>query len=180
MKLTYDLIKEKIDKAVDIIKDIYPSFQYKGFTKVRISKARSKWGSVKYNRITGDFALTISNVFEDIQNDDKANEKLLNTVVHELIHTIPGCMNHGPNFKYYAALVNNKYPKLNIQRCTSMGQFGIQKTKKEPLYIATCSKCRRNWKYYRKPKLFDYISKCKCPYCTTYTLFFSTIKGIAI
>lgn len=180
MKITYVLIKQNINEGIRILKEVYPSFQYKGFTKIRISKARSKWGSVKYNRVMGTFELTISNVFEDIKNDREASEKLLSTVIHELIHTIPGCMNHGFNFKYYAALVNKKYPKLNIQRCTSMSQFGIQKAKKEPLYVVVCNNCKRKWNYYRRSKIFDCISRCKCPYCTTYTLVFSKIKDIAI
>lgn len=177
MKVTYKLVNEAVNKAVNIISDVYPSFQYKEFTKIRISKARSKWGSVKINLRTKEYELTISNVFEEISDDKKANEKLLGTVIHELIHTIPGCMNHGNNFKYYAGLVNRKYPFLHIQRCTSMQEYGIQRQKKVPTYVASCSICKHVWNYYRRPKLIDCISYCDCPYCKTKTLYFSRIQG---
>ena len=32
-----------------------------------------------------------------------------NTIIHELIHCIPYCNNHGIEFKKYAKLINNKY-----------------------------------------------------------------------
>ena len=31
------------------------------------------------------------------------------TIAHELIHTCPGCMNHGEKFRYYADIMNRKY-----------------------------------------------------------------------
>ena len=30
-------------------------------------------------------------------------------MMHELIHSITGCMNHGPNFQYVVNLVNSKF-----------------------------------------------------------------------
>lgn len=37
------------------------------------------------------------------------NEDIIkNTIIHELIHCIPDCNNHGSEFKYYAKLVNEK------------------------------------------------------------------------
>lgn len=180
MKVTYALINQVVGESVQILKEVYPSFQYKGFTKVRISKARSKWGSVKKNCSTGDFALTISNCFEEIPDEKRARTKLLSTVTHELIHTIPGCMNHGSNFKYYAALVNRKYPALQIQRCTSMESLGIQKNTKNYPYIAKCNICNKEWKWTRKPRIFNYISACECPYCKVKSLAFTKISGITI
>lgn len=180
MKVTYAIINQAVNAGVQILKEVYPSFQYKGFVKVRISKARSKWGSVKLDYHTGDFSLTISDCFEEIPDENKARIRLLSTVVHELIHTIPGCMNHGSNFKYYAALVNRKYPALKIQRCTSMKEVGVCANTKPARYIAKCSCCGKEWKYSRRPKIISCIDQCKCPYCSTKTLFFSKIDGIAI
>lgn len=172
MELTYSLLNDVINKGVEVLKDVYPSFQYKGFVKVRIGKSRTTWGFVK--RVNKDaYELTISNCVEDILDEQKAKNKLLSTVVHELIHTIPGCMNHGKLFKEYAARVNSKYPFLSIQRCTSMASYGVQKPVKKYSYIAKCSICNREWKYVRKPRIYNYISLCKCPYCKTSTLFFT-------
>ena len=38
------------------------------------------------------------------------NEKIKNTIIHELIHCLPECNNHGTEFKKYAKIVNeNEY-----------------------------------------------------------------------
>lgn len=178
MKVTFNLIEETVDKGVSILKEVYPSFNYKGFSRVRISKARSKWGSVRYNRNFDIYELTISNVFEEIPDEDKAKNRILSTVIHELIHTIPGCMNHGYNFKYYASLVNRKYPSLQIQRCTSMEECGVQKKKKDFTYIIKCNFCGHEFKYRRKPQVLGYLNCCRCPYCRTYKLSVIRAKGI--
>ena len=44
------------------------------------------------------------------------DEKIIkNTIIHELIHCLPGCDNHGKQFKMYANLINDTL-KYNISR----------------------------------------------------------------
>ena len=178
MKVTYDLIDNTLQEGVSILSEVYPSFRYKGFTKVKIGKSRTSWGSVRVHTGDDSWELHISNCFEDIQDERRARNRLLSTIVHELIHTIPGCLNHGSNFKYYASLVNRRYPNLKIQRCTSMKEFGIQDRK--PSYILKCSGCGKTWNYSRKPKIFDYITRYSCPYCHNAALHFTRIQNIDI
>lgn len=40
--------------------------------------------------------------------DEVSHEALMNTMLHELIHTCKGCMNHGELFKRYAARLNKE------------------------------------------------------------------------
>lgn len=178
MKITYTLINQIVSEGVQILKEVYPSFQYRGFTKVRISRARSKWGSVKYNSLFDAFELTISDVFEEIKDEKKAKNRLLSTVIHELIHTIPGCMNHGSNFKYYAVLVNREYSFLHVQRCTSMEEYGVER-KKNPKYTVRCADCSREWKFMRRTSTIDRLQKCYCPYCKTFNLYIANTNHTA-
>ena len=64
------------------------------------------------------------------------------TIAHELIHTCPGCMDHGDGFRYYASKMNNAYG-YNISRTNSAEEMGVQKTEiqKTAKYILKCSKC---------------------------------------
>lgn len=176
MKITYNLINKYIQKGAEILSEVCPIFIYQGFTRVRIGRSRTSWGSIKKNTRTGACELTISNCFEAIPDEGKAQIRLLSTITHELIHTIPGCMNHGSSFKYYAALVNERYPELDIQRTHSMTEFGIKE--KEPTYIVQCGVCHRQWSYHRKPRCYEHLERYVCPICNLSTLFFSKIPNV--
>lgn len=79
-----------------------------------------------------------------------SKQAIIDTVMHETIHTVKGCMNHGKNFKAVAALVNDFYG-YNIQRCTSAAEKGLQDIKKRtPIkYTIKCQSCGGEC-YYRK------------------------------
>ena len=95
MELTIGMIEQNIDKAIDIIKEVYPQFNYLGFSKIKISRSRTTHACVTFNRRTNTFEeLTVSNIFNEFKDDNIAKEKLLVTLVHELLHTIPGCQDH--------------------------------------------------------------------------------------
>lgn len=46
------------------------------------------------------------------------------TLAHELIHTCPGCQNHGPLFQQYAAVMNRQYG-YHIQRTNTPEELGL-------------------------------------------------------
>lgn len=90
-----------------------------------------------------------------------------NTIIHELIHCIPNCNNHGKEFKKYANYINNKlgynikttgnkkedYEKSNIQ-------YKEETTYK---YKIQCQKCKQI--YYRKRKCTNFTQKYRCGKC---------------
>ena len=95
------------------------------------------------------------------------NFEIEKTMVHELIHTIPGCNNHGPNFKRYAGLINRHYPEYNVSTyytSDSDETENIADTKK-PKYVVTCETCGAKTYFYRKCKTLDIISRCTCKKC---------------
>lgn len=168
MQITIDVINEAIQNGIKVIKSVYPRFVIPTFTSVKIGKSRTSWASISKNQ-DNSFKLRVSNCYEEISNSQKAKIRLESTMIHELIHTIPGCLNHGKKFKLFANLINEKYNnKYHICRCTSMTEFGINQKNKNIKYIIECSNCHNQYEYKRKPKYsssfiheFCWCNKCK-------------------
>lgn len=77
-----------------------------------------------------------------------------NTIMHEVIHSLPGCMNHGAKWKTAANKVNRYYNFPTITRCAEVG-------KKEEFsdyanatykYIVECKGCGSKFRFMRKSK----------------------------
>ena len=90
-----------------------------------------------------------------------------NTIIHELIHCIPNCNNHGKMFKKYASYIKSKlgydikscgnkkedYKKSNIE-------YNEQTNYK---YIIRCKKCVQI--YYRQRRNKNLESRYRCGIC---------------
>lgn len=72
---------------------------------------------------------------------DDVDEMALKTVIiHELLHTIRGCMNHGREWKRWAAKVNYEYG-YQVER-TAKGYYDKYNVEKpEYKYAVRCEKC---------------------------------------
>ena len=83
-----------------------------------------------------------------------------NTLLHELIHTIDGCFNHGDRFKYYAEEVNQKYG-YHVARTSNVEKFKEQIKYK---YAIKCTTCGKTQKFVKKAKSVKYpcLYKCIC------------------
>lgn len=96
--------------------------------------------------------------------DDKI---IKNTIIHELIHCIPFCNDHGESFKKYARYINGKLG-YNISRVGNKEEdyknSNIEYKEKESYnYIITCEKCGQ--KIYRKRLSPNFIKKYSCGIC---------------
>ena len=76
------------------------------------------WGMCQRSR--SGFDLYISAVLLESGTD----EEIMNTICHELIHTIPGCFNHGETFKKYAKILNESF---NMKIARSNNHFNNAK-----------------------------------------------------
>lgn len=99
-----------------------------------------------------------------LELDDKI---IKNTIIHELIHCIPYCNDHGENFKKYARYINEKL-ELNISRLGNKEEdykkSNIEYKEKESYnYIITCEKCGQ--KIYRQRLNKNFIKKYRCGIC---------------
>ena len=138
--------------------------------EIRFSKATSWYGQCREYRgrrgASYQFQISISE--HHLQSSERA---IRNTLIHELLHTCPGCLNHGPKWKTYAAIVQNRFG-YNITRS------GGDKDKSSPLeaarqskregyqvkYLLQCTKCGQQFPRYRKSNLVLHPEKyrCKC------------------
>lgn len=96
------------------------------------------------------------------------DEIIKNTIIHEIIHCMPDCNNHGSEFKRYSKLVNDKLG-YNISRLGNKEDDYIKSNlefKVEPLkykYVIVCEKC--GLIYYRQRIGKNFIKKYRCGKC---------------
>lgn len=90
------------------------------------------------------------------------------TLAHEILHTCPGCDNHGNTWKSYAKKMNDVYG-YNIKRTDTSENLGIKNESliKESLkanYILVCKKCGTKFSRTRMSNLVKHPSnyRCKC------------------
>jgi len=115
------------------------------------SRAKRRWGQCR-REFAGrasngepryNYYINISQILLD---ERVPIESLQNTIIHEILHTCPGCSNHGEEWKRRAATVKKKLG-YNIKRCTDSDEKGIDdsliKDYRKPRYIVRCKKCGR-------------------------------------
>ena len=105
------------------------------------NRAKTRWGLCKQN-LNKTFEIQIA---ERLLTDDRISEKACKeTIIHEILHTCKGCMNHTGKWKYYAEVMNQVYG-YNIKRVTTGTEKGVEdyKTKSTMAikYIFTCENC---------------------------------------
>ena len=101
---------------------------------------------------------------------DLNDDIIKNTIVHELIHCMPDCNNHGKEFKRYAKYINDKLG-YNISRVgnkeedykkSNLELLEIEKTPKYN-YKVTCSRC--GYSFYRIRLQKNFTRKYRCGKC---------------
>ena len=90
-----------------------------------------------------------------------------NTIIHELIHCIPYCNNHGIQFKKYAKLINNAYgydisrvgdKKKDYEKSNLEYNEGSKYN-----YRVVCKGCKQE--FYRQRINRDFVKKYICGKC---------------
>ena len=125
-------------------------------SSVRINRrAKKRWGMCIPNP-NNTFTIEISEI---LLQDDVSNDALYDTVMHEVLHTAPNCLNHGKIWKKYASMINNAYG-MNIKRTTSAEEKNIaDMVNNEYKYIIACPICGYQWKYIRYTKCVKYPNR---------------------
>lgn len=130
------------------------------FTIEASKRVTKRWGCCRYTRFGS--LITIN---KRLLEADVSKMALMDTVMHELLHTCEGCQNHGERWKRYGEMVNKAYG-YNIKRCTSTEEKGIA----EPIRAAAkyrfmCKHCgsivtrERASKFTRNPDAYR-CGKC--------------------
>ena len=126
------------------------------------TRAIRRWGLCKHNP-DGSHTIEISS---RLLEDGVSESALLNTICHELIHTIKGCNNHGVNFKRAASVVN-VYHGLNVKTRTSEEEKGIEpiETIRPVKHQFVCKHCGQVIKRYRESDFTKRYHQYTCGNC---------------
>lgn len=140
--------------------------KYGHITNVSVNtRAKRRWGQTKthrpykYSTCHKDYTFDIS-ISNRLLEDDVEDMVAKNTIMHEILHTVEDCQNHGDKWKAMADKVNRTYG-YNVKRCTSSEEKGIEPVKitHNKNYVITCQKCGVTVIRHR---MSDFV---KYPYC---------------
>ena len=122
------------------------------------TRAKRRWGRCSHS-ING-FKIEISSTLLEDSVSDEATET---TMLHELLHSCKGCLNHGNEWKRLADKVNNTYG-YNIKRITSYEEKGIEREEILRKHKIVCQKCGHEFYRMKESKLTRHpeFYLCKC------------------
>lgn len=163
MEVTTELIRSYVNGACAILADCFSGFEQPVINEIKFTHAHSYWANISGNRTLG-YVLKISQLFSEIDNEELLHERLMSCMIHEMIHTIDKCWNHGEAFQYIAKRVNRYYPEYTISTSTDADKYGVATQEPPDKYLITCSHCGKTCRYKRKPKLWNYIEQKDSPY----------------
>lgn len=127
--------------------------------------ARAKCRLGQCRKITlGLFDISIS---ERLLMDEVDDQIILNTIMHELLHTVPGCFMHKGKWKLYAEYINKKLPQYTVKRVAKESETGIVIERKKPVYryILRCTKCGQEIRRQKMSKLVQNPQRYRCGKC---------------
>ena len=84
-------------------------------------------------------------------------ESIHNTIMHEVIHSVSGCMNHGAKWKKVADEVNANYQFTPISRTHNLKEDKDYDNyiKGRYKYAIECTQCHSKWNFFRKTKTYN-------------------------
>ena len=157
-------ISKRNNKRYGCCKQEEPDKRYKVITKIGRKKA------IRYEKFN-KHNIEISKWVLELENDI-----IKNTIMHELIHCMPYCNNHGTEFKKYANLINMNYgydisrvgnKKKDFEK-SNVEFKEIQKYN----YKIICKGCKQE--FYRQRLSRDFIKKYRCAKCgATFEIYIS-------
>lgn len=98
---------------------------------------------------------------------DLNDDIIKNTIIHEIIHCLPDCNNHGKEFKKYSKLINEKLG-YNITRLGNKKEDYEKSNLKfdenpKIKYVIVCENC--GLIYYRQRMTKNFTKKYRCGKC---------------
>lgn len=130
----------------------------------------------------------------EFHNKLSPETSVMNTLIHELLHSLPKCMNHGEFWKRYANKYNSVYGTTISRTSPIEGlykffkeetekQKGNTQHKNHSIYLdgkhkVTCSKCNNSWYYERAGKIVKLAmqnKKLTCPHCGSQPFYYEQL-----
>ena len=162
MEMQYKLLN-LYKECVEELNSININVEKNRFIDLKINtRSKKRYGCCK--KVSKDrFQIEVSEWVMDLNEDI-----IKNTIMHELIHCMPRCNNHGEIFKKYARVVNEKLG-YNISRVGNK-KNDYEKSNKEYTekqvnykYKVICDGC--NQTFFRQRMKRSFTRKFKCGKC---------------
>lgn len=124
-------------------------------------RAVKRLGSCKETNRYGKktYQIEVSSLLEGMDDD-----RIKDVIYHELLHTCPGCMNHGKRWKHYADILNTKLG-CKITATADYQTLGIKTTEAEYRYVIVCENCGLKGYRMRKSNVTAHPENYKCSKC---------------
>lgn len=144
--------------------------EYGNIVDVSINtRAKSRFGQCRYNKIAGTYAINISKFILD---DDVDNKAVMETIIHEILHTVEGCMNHGKKWKSLGKIIEREFGYC-ITRTSDYNKFSeslekkmeVERATKKSNYVFKCAGCGQTIHRERMSKFVKYYRHYKCGIC---------------
>lgn len=119
------------------------------------TRAQTRFGCCR-SRL-GRHTIEVSSVLLDAEE-----QAIRQVLAHEILHTCPGCADHGPRWQRWAAMMSRQFG-YRIRRTTSHAALGIEDTR--PVrYIVVCSRCGSRTPRMKRSELVEHPERyrCKC------------------
>lgn len=127
------------------------------------TRAKKRWGLCK-RYPDGTYMISISS---RLLADDVADDGAINTIIHELLHSCKNGHGHGAGWKSLAAQVNRAYG-INIKRCSSADEKGVEPLESVPKAIKYQFRCKDCGKVYSRTRASRFTKNWqnyRCGHC---------------
>ena len=122
------------------------------------SRAKTRFGLCRKTPGKYDYEIELNS--ELLKADKK---KAMNTMVHEILHSAKGCMNHGRLWLAYADKMNRTFG-YDISRATSYSALGLERPKAK--YVIKCVDCDNEILRFKKSKIVTNVNRYICGRCS--------------
>lgn len=167
MVVTVALVKKVFEEADVMMKKVFHGlYDTPKFSSIKITNANGYWMKIKRYSDSSSFGLRVSRLFENHTNEEDGMHRLKESLIHELVHTLPGAFNHGIYFKEYGRMFHSYYPDYTVERVSRGGSSYTPPVRKRNYkYKITCNTCGAVSRYQR---LCDTVRYCSNKYSICY------------
>ena len=142
--------------------------EYDKTAPCHFEETKSPWWGICRRRKNNTFDIAIST---KLLYSNKIEEAIMSVVLHEYLHTVRGCFNHGKLWKYYASIIRNRFG-VDITREASYNDCGIDEEYADFKYKVVCNTCGEI-SYYKRAGSIVNGRQCICTKChgTDFTVY---------
>lgn len=131
--MTQEELNRELAELAAALRDMGIPVSPKLLPGVRVNcRAKRRLGCCYYQN--GVYQVEVSKTLVD------SPERLRQTLAHELLHTCPGCRNHGDRWKAYARAVNDAFG-FSIQRLAPAEEDSTRLRNDPVKYVLQCQSC---------------------------------------